>query len=237
VQEDISLPQTSPSIPSHIRTDNHIPPVLEASSAAITDKGLDPDSVEIITHTIHHFAVSSVPAEQSLYSPSPENVAAEIGNAEELPLDSQSPDPNDIRRLSFISFADVVNAENAQTSECMSNNDPFQKGTSSTTPATVYRNVSPSPLYSPESSHGLGTSSPTSISTSFKGLELSPNRGSRGAESPHLAVQRPVSPSFSGELNIETMRQALRRTGSGDLGASRGQLPNTWSTLDESPDT
>jgi hypothetical protein len=58
-------------------------------------------------------------------------------------------------------------------------------------------------------------------------LELSPNRGARGADSPLLAVQRPVSPSVNGELNIETMRQALRRTGSGDLGAARNQVSNT----------
>ncbi|KAL4882323.1 hypothetical protein BJY04DRAFT_39723 [Aspergillus karnatakaensis] len=221
VQEDILLPQTSPSIPSHIRTENHIPPVLEASSVAITDGALDPDSVEIITHAIHQPAVGGIPGEQSLQSPSPDHIALDAGYTEEPALNSQHPDANDIRRLSFISFADVVHAENAETSECASSNDLVQKGTSSPTAlATVYRNVSPSPLHSPVSSHGVGTSPPTSISTSFKGLELSPNRGPRGAESPRLAVERPVSPGFSGEINIETMRQALRRTGSGDLGAS-----------------
>ncbi|CAI4212234.1 unnamed protein product [Parascedosporium putredinis] len=43
VQDSVILP-TSPAIPSHIQTENHIPPVLNASSEAITDRHLDPDS-------------------------------------------------------------------------------------------------------------------------------------------------------------------------------------------------
>src|SRR5271170_5697922 len=53
VQES-SLPvPNSPAIPSHIQTENHIPSVLDASSEAITDKNIDPDSVEIIMHSSH----------------------------------------------------------------------------------------------------------------------------------------------------------------------------------------
>ncbi|KAL6233492.1 hypothetical protein BDW75DRAFT_186859 [Aspergillus navahoensis] len=232
VQEDVLLPQTSPSIPSHIRTENHIPPVLEASSAAITDNGLDPDSVEIVTHNIHHSATNGIHAEH-LLQPHPSDNTIDIGNSEEIPSASQGLEASDIRRLSFISFADVVNAENAETGEYPPSNDFCHRGSGSPNlSATAYRNISPSPLYSPASSHGFGTSPPTSISTSFKGLELSPNRRVRGAESPLLAAQRPVSPSFSGDLNIETMRQALRRTGSGDLGAVQNQLPNTMGSED-----
>ncbi|KAL3486182.1 hypothetical protein BJX62DRAFT_215785 [Aspergillus germanicus] len=232
VQEDILLPQTSPSIPSHIRTENYIPPVLEASSAAITDDALDPDSVEIVTHNMHQPAVGcAASTEQPPQSPCSDGVNA--ANVEELPPTIQNPDSNDVRRLSFISFADVVNAENAETNDSLPSNDNFQKCTTSPNPTSAgYRNVSPSPLHSPVSSHGFGTSPPTSISTSFKGLELSPNRGARGADSPLLAVQRPVSPSVNGELNIETMRQALRRTGSGDLGAARNQVSNTLASED-----
>ncbi|KAL5332644.1 hypothetical protein BJX70DRAFT_383548 [Aspergillus crustosus] len=237
VQEDILIPQTSPSIPSHIRTDNHIPPVLEASSVAITDKGLDPDLVEIVTHAIHHPAINGVPAEQSLHSPSLDNVASDLANIEGLPLDSQSSEGTDIRRLSFISFADVVNAENAETSENTPRNAPQKGATSPTTPEMVYYNVSPSPLYSPVPSHGLGASPPTSISTSFKGLDLSPTRGLRGAEGSRAAIKRSASPSTGGDLNIETMRQALRRTGSGDLGATRGQLSHTGLTVNKSLDS
>ncbi|KAL4973250.1 hypothetical protein BDW66DRAFT_107683 [Aspergillus desertorum] len=232
VQEDILLPQTSPSIPSHIRTENHIPPVLEASSAAITDNGLDPDSVEIVTHNIHHSATNGVYAEHSL-QPHPSENTMDIGGFEKTPSASQGLEAFDIRRLSFISFADVVNAENAETGEYPPTNDICHRGSGSpSSSATAYRNISPSPLYSPASSHGFGTSPPTSFSTSFKGLELSPNRRVRGAESPLLAVQRPASPSFGGDLNIETMRQALRRTASGDLGALQNQLPNTTGSED-----
>ncbi|KAL2816345.1 hypothetical protein BJX63DRAFT_145344 [Aspergillus granulosus] len=229
VQEDIFLPQTSPSIPSHIRTENYIPPVLEASSVAITDDALDPDSVEIVTHNMHQPAAGcTASAEQPPQSPCSDG--AHPGDTGEIPPATQSLDSNDIRRLSFISFADVVNAENAETNDNPLNHD---KRTTSPNPTSLgYRNMSPSPLHSPVSSHGFGTSPPTSISTSFKGMELSPNRGGRGADSPSLAVQRPVSPSFNGELNIETMRQALRRTGSGDLGAYRTQLPNTMTNDD-----
>ncbi|KAJ0417214.1 hypothetical protein BJY00DRAFT_211740 [Aspergillus carlsbadensis] len=232
VQEDILLPQTSPSIPSHIRTENYIPPVLEASSVAITDDALDPDSVEIVTHNIHQPAMGcAASTEQPPQSPCSDG--ANTGNTEELPPTIQNPDPNDVRRLSFISFADVVNAENAETNDNLSSNGSFQKRTTSPNPTSAgYRNVSPSPLHSPVSSHGFGTSPPTSISTSFKGLELSPNRGARGADSPLLAVQRPVSPSVNGELNIETMRQALRRTGSGDFSATRNPVSNTLANED-----
>ncbi|KAL4945342.1 hypothetical protein BDV06DRAFT_209582 [Aspergillus oleicola] len=220
VQEDIVFPEISPSIPSHIRTENHIPPVLEASSAAITDNGLDPDSVEIVTHNIHQPATNGSHTDQPLRSPSTDNAATDLRDPEESQSTSQSPEVNDIRRLSFISFADVVNAENAETGEYAASNESVQRSPGSPNQsATAYRNMSPSPLHSPVSSHGIGTSPPTSISTSFQGLELSPHRRSRGAESPLLAVQRPVSPSLSGNVNIETMRQALRRTGSGDMGS------------------
>ncbi|RDW87200.1 uncharacterized protein DSM5745_03842 [Aspergillus mulundensis] len=232
VQEDILLPQTSPSIPSHIRTENHIPPVLEASSAAITDNGLDPESVEIITRNIHHPATAAFHAEHPLQSHS-SNSAMNIDDSEEIPTANQGLEANDIRRLSFISFADVINAENAETSEYPLSNESCHRASGSPNPsARAYRNMSPSSLHSPTSSHGFGTSPPTSISASFNGLELSPNRGVRGAESPLFAAQRPASPSFGGDLNIETMGQALRRTGSGDLGAFRNQLPNTMGAYD-----
>ncbi|KKK15661.1 hypothetical protein ARAM_000664 [Aspergillus rambellii] len=225
VQEDILLPQASPSIPSHIRTENYIPPVLEASSAAITDSQLDPDSVEIVTHSIHHPAASSVvPGEHSLQSSWSES-GGDMNDSEELSSSNRGSDMADVRRLSFISFADVVNAENAETSEYSFGHDSAQGSPTLANPSgMVYQNISLSPLHSPISSHGFGTSPPTSISASFKGLELSPNRGARGTESPLLTVQRPVSPSLNGELNIETMRQALRRTGSRDLGVSRSQV-------------
>lgn len=223
VQEDILIPQTSPSIPSHIRTEDHIPPVLEASSVAITDD-LDPDSVEIVTHNTHYPVSNEANPELPLQPPSPDPAAVGIEDVEELPLANYNSEVNDIRRLSFISFADVVNSENAEIWEYLPSGDFLQRGAGSpNASATANGNMSPSPLHSPTSSHGFGTSPPTSISASFKGLELSPNRVARETGSPSLAAHRPVSPSLSGDLSVETMGQALRRTGSGDLGAARNQ--------------
>lgn len=225
VQEDILPPQASPSIPAHIRTENYIPPVLEASSAAITDEQLDPDSVEIVTHSLHHPAAAGVTpastADQSLTSSGfIDQTAAQSTDAEEVSSASGALDTNDVRRLSFISFADVVNAEHAETSESVYGREPSH-GTpaiGSFAAGVESHNRSPSPLRSPASSYALGTSPPTSIATSFKGLEMSPNNGSRVPGSPFAMAHSPVSSSFGGELNVETMSQALRRTGSGDLG-------------------
>jgi len=226
VQEDIASAQTSPSIPSHIMTENHIPPILEASSVAITDDRLDPDSVEIITHSFHQPASLSVtgggPIDHSM------TLWHEDGNSHPAldPEDSASNygalDGTDVRRLSFISFADVVHAEHAESGDHTSNRDSLYMAGLSTNPtALAVQNRSPSPVRSPVSSHGFGTSPPTSVSPSCKGIETSPNRGGRGAGSP-LPHSPPLS-GFAGELNVETMRQALRRTGSGDLSGVRSQ--------------
>lgn len=226
VQEDIGPPQASPSIPSHIMTENHIPPILEASSAAITDNQLDPDTVEIVTHSVHQPASLTVTgtgtADQSMASSWHEDAT------NQPPLDHEdsgstygSLDSSDVRRLSFISFADVVHAEHLESGEQPSNRDSLYMAGLSTNPASLAaHNRSPSPVRSPDSSHGLGTSPPTSVSPSFKGLETSPTRGGRGPGSPLTPSH---SPPVSAELNVETMRQALRRSGSGDLSGSRSQ--------------
>lgn len=236
VQEDILPSQASPSIPAHIRTENYIPPVLEASSAAITDEQLDPDSVEIVTHSAHQPATGIPPSgEQSLSSSGMVDHVGLHSDTDELSSSYGALD-TDVRRLSFISFADVVNAEHAE-GESVYSRDLSQSGTSGGGPSSAtatatapttgnprpiipggFHNRSPSPLRSPTSSHGLGTSPPTSIATSFKGLDTSPHHGIRRAGSPPPLAQSPESSSFGGELNVETMRQALRKTGSGDLG-------------------
>lgn len=202
VQEDIVPAQASPSIPAHIRTDNYIPPVLEASSAAITDERLDPDSVEIVTHSLHQSA-GGPSGEQSMSSSGIDHL---LGHADGDELSSYGAlDTTDVRRLSFISFADVVNAEHAETNEAHPGVIPRER--------LGDLNQSPSPLRSPSSSHGLSTSPPTSIATSPRGLDMSPTRFPTAS-----AAQSPVSSSFGGDLNVETMRQALRKTASGDLG-------------------
>lgn len=195
VQEDVAIPQASPQIPSHIITENHIPPALDATSEAITDRKLDPDSVEIVTHAAHQpaaFAITEGVYEAPI-SPvmseeqSPRAEADNTSNYANL-------DSVDVRRLSFISFADVVHGEHDLA-------DSRRDSAAITSHQHIGVPRSPSPMRSPISSAAAGTSPPTSISPSMH--EASPHRAP------------------AGDLNIETMRQALRKTGSGDLSGIR----------------
>jgi len=222
VQESAILAPNSPAIPSHIQTENYIPPVLDASSEAITDGHLDPDDVEIITHTSHQSAAVTVTGGGGLLEPSwAEELAAFTS---EKGTDSASNygsfDTTDVRRLSFISFADVVQAEQGHGGIAGSRDSMHLAGLTSLASMGI-TNRSPSPIRSPVSSAGgPETSPPTSKSGSVKGLEMSPSRkplGSPGLQQLHP----PGSPTVSGELTIETMSQALRRTGSGDLSVLR----------------
>ncbi|KKY21597.1 hypothetical protein UCRPC4_g03548 [Phaeomoniella chlamydospora] len=210
VQEEVLPAQASPAIPSHIITENHIPPVLEEASAAITDKKLDPDSVEIVTSSLHQPASLTVTGtsagEQSMAS----SVLEEVGShreADESRSNITSMDSADVRRLSFVSFADVVHAEQAAES-----------GDYGTHPIAASQR-STSPLRSPVSSHGFGTSPPTSVSPTFKPLDSSP-----GPAINPVSGSGAQSPPLGGELNVETMRQALRKTGSGDLSGVRSGM-------------
>jgi hypothetical protein len=215
VQES-SLPvPNSPAIPSHIQTENHIPPVLDASSEAITNNLLDPDSVEIVMHSSHQPAavtvtgisamepISSTWADDLIAHPDKDDAASNYGA-----LDS-----TDVRRLSFISFSDIVQSEHA---EHAGNRDSiYITGLSSL--ASRGQNRSPSPVRSPVSSQGFSTSPPTSKSASVKGFDVSPRAKPLGSPiSTHATLN-------GGELTIETMTQALRRTGSGDLSGVRSQ--------------
>ncbi|GAB1315058.1 hypothetical protein MFIFM68171_05268 [Madurella fahalii] len=267
VQESASaLMPNSPAIPSHIQTENYIPPVLDASSEAITDDHLDPDTVEIITHTSHQPAAVAVTGAigSHHHNASPHNEPT-ASWADELAAFSAertggsgsasggfaaadnasnygSFDTTDVRRLSFISFADVVQAEQQQH---QASQHPAAAGsrdsmhhlaglTSLASVGIINRNRSPSPIRSrsPVSSSGGGgggggvaSSPPTSKSGSVKGLEMSPT-SKKPLGSPSLVAATPGSPvslsaaggpMVSGEIAIETMAQALRRTGSGEL--------------------
>lgn len=226
VQEDGLCASASPSIPAHITTENHIPPVLDASSVAITDDHLDPDNVEIVMHSAHQPAALTVTGagagtnevtgtawqDDLVAHPDNDDAASNYGA-----LDS-----TDVRRLSFISFADVVHAEHAEHNADYTNNtnrDSLHLSGTTGYPALGFANRSPSPIRSATSSHGRGPSPPLSGSASFQGMETSSNYAGRGPGSPFSAH----SPPTGGELTIETMRQALRKTGSGDLGGARGQ--------------
>lgn len=228
VQEDIIPAEASPSIPSHIRTENHIPPVLEDASAAITDDHAGPEPIEIITSNTHQHAGFDDTASQSLSSSWPgENLAnpADFGKCH-FPYGVQ--DSADIRRLSFISFADVINAENAETAENVPNRDSFQAATCwNNSGATGPQNRSPSPLQSPTLSYGLGTSPPTSISASFKGLESSLHRSVRDPGSPLPIAPSPPFSNLSGEIDTEKSRQMLNKARSKDMGSVKSRASST----------
>lgn len=234
VQESGVLPPSSPAIPTHIQTENHIPPVLDEASEAITNSKLDPDTVEIVTHNSHQpaslavTAAASPPGGATPHHESSQHSTSEW--AEELssfsdrrfaaasPPDSASNygslDSTDVRRLSFISFADVVQSEQGLGGVAGSRESIHMAGLTSI-PSGLNR--SPSPIRSPVSSQGgaPGTSPPTSNPGSVKGVEMSPTR--KPFVSPPIGGLSPGSGGGSSELNIETMSQALRRTGSTDL--------------------
>ncbi|AEO63466.1 uncharacterized protein THITE_2108774 [Thermothielavioides terrestris NRRL 8126] len=270
VQENL-IPNSS-AIPSHIQTENYIPPVLDASSEAITADNLDPDDVEIITHTSHQPASIAVTGGIGLspYEPSWTDELAAFSaqrttntttsaTAADTASNYGSFDTTDVRRLSFISFADVVQAEHAGQfagPAAGSRDSMHMAGLTSLAALGAVnnhnRNRSPSPIRSPVSSSGGGaaftggSSPPTSNPGSVKGLEISGGTGAggvmAGSASPRSAsspVRRPLGspaslvsmqhlsgggPTVSGEIAIETMTQALRRTGSGDLSGGGGSV-------------
>lgn len=219
VQENIIPAQSSPAIPTHIMTENHIPPILEASSAALTDGKLDPDSVEIVTHNSHHPASlnvtgGAVPSEHQMVSSWYEDVNHQtLGDMEDSSSAHEPLDSTDIRRLSFISFADVVHGEHAETVECASNGNPLAGGG-----ILKFPGVPASPIRSPVSSRGAGTS-PRSLSPIPGGLGTS--TGIRGPSSPPHHPHSPSASAVGPELNVETMTQTLRRTESGEFGGLR----------------
>ena len=223
VQEDGLASTASPAIPAHITTENHIPAVLDASSEAITDDHLNPDNVEIVMHAAHQPAAVTVTGTgtSEVAGTSYQDDLATQPDKDDTASNYGALDSNDVRRLSFISFADVVHAEHADPSGSVapSISSPL---------ASTSLNRSPSPVRSPISSQGLGGSPLMSGSDSSKGHESSPNRLGRGPGSPFLGH----SPPTGGELTIETMRQALRKTGSGDLSGARSQ-PWSATTGDE----
>jgi hypothetical protein len=231
VQDDIVPAQASPSIPSHIITENHIPPILEASSAAITDEHLDPDFVEIITHSIHQTAANTVAGASEIdhamvsSSANDHDTGAAVTTVENE--DSVSTygaiDSSDVPRLSFISFADVVHAEHVENGDQARRRDSLHSLTLLTSPGSqADEKQSVSPLHSPVSSEGMSPSPPTSMSPSSKGLEPSARRGSQRPGSPLSPyLNSPSAGTSPAEFNVETMRQALRRTGSGDFTVAR----------------
>ena len=242
------------AIPHHIQTEDYIPPILEASSHAITDEKLNPDEVEIVMHSAHQPAAETIAHPEragGLGSGALSPLSLGQGAAADVPalsppaalsesttsLDEQanqshygSLDATDVRRLSFISFADVVQGEHAHDGSHAHNLLPKDLHMSMMSNTS---NRSPSPVRSPASSHGgageVNLSPPTSGTPSMKGVDIptgkqqpaigafpaSPGSLAAGTQSPNLG---------GGELHVETMRQALRKTGSGDLSHARSPV-------------
>ncbi|KAF2224126.1 hypothetical protein BDZ85DRAFT_273314 [Elsinoe ampelina] len=230
VQESTLSPDVAPGIPAHIKTEDQIPPALEASSLAITDNHLGPEEVEIVTHTAHQPAAAiiaeSIPsAHQSVdhlaLSPQDsqhESIASPTHHeGEDVAQNYGTLDPNDVRRLSFISFADVVHGEHAETGSIHSlHHLPLSSATDIGQHQSPNPNRPISPTRSPLSSFSQPlspdvTTPPTTASGpgSAKGVELSPARS--------LNASPVGSPHQHGGLAIETLGQALRKTASRDL--------------------
>lgn len=232
VQENPLPEDVAHVIPSHIQTEDHIPPVLEASSKAITDDHLDPDEVEIVMHAAHQPALVPTAGAPVLdaggLSPHVDGINDVLaGDTDDNASTYGAIDTSDVRRLSFISFADVVQAEHAENSR----DSVMHMSVSSTT------NRSPSPpVRSPASSHGVAPSPPTSGAPSVKGMDGS-SKPARMPGSPTSHATGTHSPPLGGgELVVETMGQALRKTNSGDLSGARSQPLSAISVDEGHPD-
>lgn len=202
VQEPVSPHEPTPAIPAHIKTEDLIPPALEASSLAITNARLDPDDVQIVTLAAHQPTASknadltasatlSEPRSPVSVSRRPSNVPSDTGvpanDGEEGGLNYGSLDPNDVRRLSFISFADVVQGEQAEPS------GPLPASPGAQSPA------SGKPCLSPVQSGPMSSSHSTLQSSDSKCLASSGGQQQQG------------------DLAIETIRQALNKSTSKDM--------------------
>lgn len=256
VQEPVPIStlggELSPAhIPSHVITEDSIPPALEASAQAITSEELNPDEVEIVTSSSHQPAATVLEPSAShadltsLNSPpaisqhkSEESEVASNLNLHQVPAPSATEDdsasnygqldPNDVRRLSFISFKDIVHSEHQQMA-ASSLGDVGSRDSlhiSNLPSSGILHDRAASPLRSPRSpnsthSHALssGLSTPPQGTNNIN----NPLSGSTHAEQSPVRSIGVGSPSSSqhGELTIETMRQALRKTASGDLSSGR----------------
>ncbi|KAF8471190.1 hypothetical protein BDZ91DRAFT_516191 [Kalaharituber pfeilii] len=217
VQESHPIPLSSSSssstlaaskIPAHIATENHIPAVLEASSLAITDGSIDPDNVEIAMLTTHQPVASQV--SQHHHRGERINNSAFTDNEDLIPPStshsghSLGPSSSgDKRRLSFISFSDIVQAEQADLLDStILSPSPMQIVSPGFPATTVMDQVGISGI----TETLVRRRSPSPMRRTMAG---SPQRSS-GGFLPERGVQD--------GLMVETMGQALRKTGSGDLG-------------------
>ena len=257
VQEPVpmsTLPaDESAHIPSHVMTEDHIPAALEAAVEAITSENLNADEVEIVTSTAHQTAAASVLESSASHAdlsqlgssslrrhrsddaefPHSIYQSGHIGTDEEGAGSYGQLDPNDVRRVSFISFADVQNEQHQQQqmgshfgdagsrdSLHMSSHKPTALGSAPDRAASPLRSPrSPSSSYSHSFSGGVTTPPP---GLNVPSHEQSPPRGAPS-----------TGGSQHGELKIETMRQALRKTASGDLSGTRAAGGMSPTSIDD----
>ena len=207
VQESTIAPNLSDAIPAHIQTEDHIPAVLEASSLAITDKRLDPSDVEIVMHAAHQPAsVNVAAATESQQQPTGFTPHSELGlgapQQDQYMPDEANPnygtvDPLDPRRLSFISWSDVVNAEHENMHHGNSNAPSLSGGLGARSPSPALGGRSPPPHHASHSGYAgsmLGT---------LEAGAAGARRGSASIASPHAQTH--------GDLTIETMQHALEQ--------------------------
>lgn len=235
VQEHISISNLhgeSPAhIPAHVITEDSIPPALEASAQAITSSTLDPDDVEIVTSSSHQPAASGIEGSAchtdttSLHSPpllhhnKPDDITSLLhsGSLTVLEDDSASNygqlDPTDVRRLSFISFKDIVQSEQHQMTATT-------LGEPGSRDSLHIQDRAGSPFRLPRSPTSTTTHSIDGLTTPPTGVSTNPIV-SAAEQSPTRSIRLGSPGSQHGDLNIETMRQVLRKTASGDLSGAR----------------
>lgn len=205
-----SVPPTASKIPAHIATENHIPAVLEASSIAITDGNIDPENVEIAMLTTHQPLASQV--SQHGHKEKEKDKVTHVEPEDFLPSSTShsghslgTSHTQDKRRLSFISFSDIVQAEQADLLDStMLSPSPLQ---------TMSPGFPAQPMVDQAGLFGI-------TETLVRRRSPSPMR--RAAPGSPQRTSASFLPERSRDMEegvmVETMGQALRKTGSGDLG-------------------
>lgn len=242
-------------IPTHVMTEDHIPPALEATAEAITSKNLGPDEVEIVMSSSHLPAAASVLEGSSMRDSQADITSLQSPMSPLQPVRSEDSekaasgilppavgeegdgasnyahlDPNDVRRLSFISFADVVQSEHQQLpSSALGEPGSRDSLHMASLPSSFSKTErAASPLRSPPQTHsqasGVVTPPPAGLNFPSTGSE---SQGVGPVGSPGSRLGSTASPSLQqqghGDLTVETMRQAVRKTASGDLSGAAGR--------------
>ncbi|SMQ45336.1 unnamed protein product [Zymoseptoria tritici ST99CH_3D7] len=242
-------------IPAHVITEDSIPPALEASVQAITSESLNPDDVEIVTSSSHQPAAIGIDSSIShndfaqLHAPplhhhkSEESESTSLHASGFLPgLDDDTAsnygqlDPNDVRRLSFISFQDVVKSEHHHIASPLGDIGSRESlPIGGVLPPASLSDRAASPLQSPRSPTSINSQSVSGggITTPPPGVNVTNPLGASAEQSPVRSVAVGSPGSQHGDLHIESMRQALRKTASGDLSGSGGRSANMSPASDE----